>query len=147
MELHGIDIRDQGLRQSNFTMHVGDAADLPFDTSEFDLVISMGVLEHINPIEKLSEVVSEIARVGKGFVVMVPSISTILEPHLGSLFWPLRANGRKPGHENLSYFADDTWLYFTGFRGASLRRFQYMPVLKTDLCIYRLPPEWSTPRE
>ena len=138
MELYGVDIRDQGLKQRNFTMIVGDAARLDFPDSHFDLVVSMGVLEHINPIEKLCQVIQEIRRVSKSYIVMIPAVSTPLEPHMGNFFWQLKDHNKKKKHENLAYFSDEAWLHFQGFKNAKTKRFWYVPFLKTDLFIYNI---------
>jgi ubiquinone/menaquinone biosynthesis C-methylase UbiE len=76
--------------QKNFSYLQGDAADLgPFKNKEFDLVISIGVLEHIFPFKKLKKVAAEIQRVGKNYAVVIPHFYTPLEPHYQLPFWQL----------------------------------------------------------
>ena len=48
---------------------IADAADLPFEDKEFDLVTCFDCLEHI-PEEKIDKVLSEFRRVAKRFLVM-----------------------------------------------------------------------------
>jgi ubiquinone/menaquinone biosynthesis C-methylase UbiE len=86
----GIDLKNRGIKQKNFTFVKGDVERLPFDDNSFDVVISIGVLEHIVPIEKLCKVISEIDRVGKRYVVVVPCISTPFEPHAEAFRWQYR---------------------------------------------------------
>ncbi|MBN1622304.1 MAG: class I SAM-dependent methyltransferase [Endomicrobiales bacterium] len=81
LDLYGIDLKDRGFKQDNFTMIVGDAEKIPFSDNYFDLAISIGVLEHIQPIEKLCLVIKEINRVAKSYIHIVPAINTLFEPH------------------------------------------------------------------
>ena len=79
--------------QSNFSYLQGDAADMSFlKDRQFDLVVCVGVLEHIFPLKKLKRVGSEIQRVGKGYLVVVPHFYTPLEPHYQLPFWQLYPN-------------------------------------------------------
>ena len=138
LELLGIDIEDLGFRADNFKMIVQDAEHLDFPDNYFDITVSMGVLEHIQPIEKLSKVIKEIDRVSKSYFVMVPAISTLLEPHTGEFFWQLKDRNKKNHHPSLNYYSDDAWMQFEGFLGARTTRFSYLPLLKKDLWIYNL---------
>ncbi|KUK77282.1 MAG: Methyltransferase type 11 [candidate division WS6 bacterium 34_10] len=99
----------------------------------------MGVLEHIEPIEKLCKVVSEIDRVFKEYCVVVPCINTVLEPHLKSLRWQLRDYNKKRRIEGVgvNYFSDDAWLKFDGFKDASIKRFWYIPGILLNIMIYK----------
>lgn len=92
-QLWGVDIlpRDPGIEGVHFVQ--ADAEHLPFADGSFDLVITVGVLEHIEPVEKLCAVIAELDRVGRHQISVVPSISTPIEPHCGALCWPLRAHG------------------------------------------------------
>jgi ubiquinone/menaquinone biosynthesis C-methylase UbiE len=134
----GIDLKDRGIEQENFRFVKGDAKKLPFDDNSFDLVISIGVLEHIVPIEKLCRVISEIDRVGKRYVVVVPCISTPYEPHAEAFRWQLRGIDKKREYNTqpLIYLSDEAWLSFKGFRNAKVDRFWYIPGVKRDLVIY-----------
>ncbi len=129
----GVDPIDAGIQQHNFTFVHSGGASLPFPDGFFDAVVSIGVLEHVEPIEELCKVVSEIARVSKRYVVIVPAINTLLEPHTQALLWQLR---RVKKIDQLNYFADMAWLKFNGFRDATLRRFSYLPALITNLAIF-----------
>ena len=138
LELFGIDIEDLGFRSDNFKMIVQDAEHLDFPDNYFDITVSMGVLEHVQPIEKLSKVIKEIDRVSKSYFVMVPAISTLLEPHTGEFFWQLKDRNKKNHHPSLNYYSDDAWMQFEGFLEARTTRFSYLPLLKKDLWIYNL---------
>ena len=137
LQIYGIDLVDKGLRQKNFTMIVGDAAQLDFPEDYFDVVLSFGVLEHVQPVEKLCRMIAEIDRVGKSYYNVVPAVSTLVEPHTSSILWQLRGRKRKTPHRSLNYYSDDAWLQFEGFRGASLKRFFHIPPFITNLVIYR----------
>lgn len=137
VELTGVDITDYGLQQENVTFIQADAEELPFEDKHFDLCCTFGVLEHIQPIEKLCRVITEIERVSKSYLMLVPSVSTRLEPHMASFRWQLKPCGKKKGHGSLNYFSDDAWLKFEGFEGAKVARHQYIPLLVTNTIIYK----------
>ena len=44
-------------------------------------MISIGLLEHIEPTEKMSRVLLEARRVGRAYVHVMPCVSTFFEPH------------------------------------------------------------------
>ena len=137
LEIYGLDLEDYGLRQKNFKMIVGDAVQIDFPNKFFDFAISLGVLEHIQPIEKLSEVITEINRVSKSFYHDVPAINTFVESHTNSFFWQLRDHNKKTPYGALNYFSDEAWLQFIGFHDAKVKRFSYIPFGKKDLIIYK----------
>jgi hypothetical protein len=134
LDIHGVDLFDTGFAQDNFTFHRADAAALPFEDASFDMTVSIGVLEHITPIAKLDRVTAEIARVSKSFCIVVPSVGTVIEPHFWTPFWQLRRHGGNPGTH---YYADHTWLQFSGFGDARLSRRSYLPGLISNLLITR----------
>lgn len=131
----GIDLKDRGLKQDNFKLILEDAQSIPFEDNYFDFVISMGLLEHIAPIEKLCKVISEIDRVGRRYCIVVPSIITPIEPHTRSIYWQLR-NRKKKYPSTLNYFSDEAWLSFNGFKKANIKRYWYIPLIKRDTVIY-----------
>ncbi len=133
----GIDIRDYGLKKRNFKMIVGDAESIIYPDKYFDLTLSCGVLEHIGPVEKLSRIIKEIKRVSKRYIVVVPAISSIIEPHTSSIIWQLRSKLKK-SYKSLYYYSDEAWLQFEGFRDAKLKRFYHLPPLITNLLIYKI---------
>jgi hypothetical protein len=136
-ELHGIDVEDHDVREQNFQFHHIDAEQTHFPDDHFDITVSMGVLEHIQPIEKLCRVISEIRRISKSYYILVPSIATMLEPHTGAIRWQLKDHNRKKPYSHLNYFSDEAWLQFEGFKGATTKRRSYIPLVKQDLWIYR----------
>lgn len=137
LEIVGLDLRDQGLRQTNFHMVLGDAAALPFSDDYFDVAISVGVLEHILPIEKLARVAREIRRVARGYVVVVPSLGSMVEPHTARFLWHLRDRRTKPAYSGtLSYMSDEAWLGLGGFQNAQTFRYSHLPPLINNLVIF-----------
>jgi SAM-dependent methyltransferase len=139
----GVDIKPAKIEQANFTFMQADAEALPFGDDAFDLVISVGLLEHIEPIEKLARVISEINRVGKAYVNIVPSVSTPLEPHALRLFWPRRLQKRFVHKRSarqilkLNFFSDHTWTKFEGFSEADVARKWYLFPLVRNTFIYK----------
>jgi ubiquinone/menaquinone biosynthesis C-methylase UbiE len=137
IEMVGLDLSDYGLRQRNFDMVVADAERIPFPDLHFDLTVSIGVLEHIVPIEKLARVISEIKRVSRSYVIIVPSAGSIIEPHIARFFWHLRDRNKKKRYAgSLIYMSDETWLAFDGFRDAKSRRFYHIPLFVSNLAIF-----------
>jgi ubiquinone/menaquinone biosynthesis C-methylase UbiE len=137
VNLTGIDIAPQNIQQSNVTFLQMDAEATPFQNKSFDLTVSIGVLEHIEPIEKLSKVIAEIDRVSKEYVIIVPNILTFLEPHAVEFFWQLRSMNKKKKYNALNYFSDEAWLQFGGFSGAAITRFSYIPGLIKNTIIVK----------
>ena len=138
LEIVGLDLRDFGLREENFKMIIGNGSRLPFPDSYFDITTSIGVLEHIKPIESLARVIQEIDRVSKSYVVIIPSISTIMEPHINRIFWQLKDRNKKPVYPGtLIYLSDESWFSFKGFEGAKGYRFWHLPPIINNLIIYK----------
>ena len=143
-ELFGVDIIDSKIPFENFTFVQADANSLPFDDNYFDLVISVGLLEHIEPMEKLSACIKEIARVGKAYAVVIPSASSLIEPHTVSPRWQSRLH-KKLVHKHsaneilhLNFFTDHTWTKFEGFADAEVKRFYYLfPLIKNTVVYWR----------
>ena len=132
----GVDVREVELPYPNATVVKANATELPFDDNYFDVALSIGVLEHIQPIEDLAKAAREISRVARSFVVVVPSISTVLEPHVGQFYYPLRAHKKKRVPKwGLNYFSDEAWLQFSGFQGANIERLNYFPPLISNTII------------
>lgn len=89
----GVDLHDKARishKHQNFKYLKHDAQDLSqFANSEFDLAISVGMLEHITDDVAFERIASEIQRVAKQHVVVVPYKYCWLEPHYGVPFFPL----------------------------------------------------------
>lgn len=137
LDITGVDYREFELAQNNATFHQLDAEKLPFADKQFDFCVSFGVLEHIQPIEKLCRVISEMDRVSKSYMMLVPSISTIFEPHTGQFFWQHRAKNSKNAYPCLNYFSDEAWLQFDGLKGAEVARYSYIPLFIRNSIIYK----------
>jgi len=70
-----------------------DARDLSrFQDHEFDLAVSIGMLEHITEESAFKRTVSEIGRIAKQYIVVVPYKYCWIEPHYGVPFFPLFPN-------------------------------------------------------
>lgn len=140
LDIKGLDLKDFGLRQENFEMIVGDAEHIPFSNNYFDLVIAIGVLEHIVPIEKLSMVIREINRVSHSYIVIVPSAKTLVEPHLAQVFWQIRDRNMKTPYPlgPLLHMSDDAWVQFEGFKQAETTHWKHIPPFINNLVIYKI---------
>lgn len=136
VEIHGVDLVERRIQQANFIFTQADAANLPFADKSFDLCVSFGVFEHISPMESLCKAASEIHRVAKAYVVVVPSIDTLLEPHTVQFHWQLKSAARTWHDVPLQYCSEGTWRGFGGFSEAKTRRFSYLPLLIRNLIIY-----------
>lgn len=141
-EIWGVDIQDYTPVEEKFQFILADAAALPFPDQSFDLVVSIGLLEHIEPIEKLCQVIQEFARVGRHQVSIVPSISTLLEPHCCRFLFPLRLHRRMCSWQkdvplHLNFFTEHTWTKFKGFYGCKIKRFFYLPPIIKNTAIYK----------
>lgn len=128
--------------QSNFSYCQGDAAKMSFlKNKQFDLVVCIGVLEHIFPLKKLKRAAVEIQRLGKSYLVVVPHLYTPLEPHYQLLFWQLYPDNLKSflirhfsiGYfkknpqgqfTQLNYFKKEKWRSF--FPGSSIIAYNYL---------------------
>jgi ubiquinone/menaquinone biosynthesis C-methylase UbiE len=141
-ELYGIDIVDGQIKQDNFTFVHCDAERIPYDDKFFDVVLSIGTLEHIESMDKLCRVIKEIARIAKSYVMVVPSVRTLVEPHTVGLLWPLRLH-KKMIHKytsiklKLNFFSEHTWSKFEGFHDADIKRSWYIFPFILNTMIYK----------
>jgi len=128
--------------QKNFKYIKGNCVNLSFfKNKEFDLVVCIGVLEHVFPFKKLKRAVKEIQRVGKSYVVVVPHMYTIIEPHYQLPFWQLYPNklksflikhfaitwykkSPKGRFTKLNYFKKEKWLSL--FPGALITSYNHI---------------------
>jgi len=89
----GLDRLDPRLvthRHPGFTYVRGDVRDLsPFDDEAFDLVISVGLLEHVTEPADFAHVAREIQRVAPQHGVIVPYRFAWIEPHYWVPFFPV----------------------------------------------------------
>lgn len=82
--IYGLDPFDSGIQQDNFTFIQGDFVQIPYPDKFSDVTLSFGVLEHIEPLEKLSLGIKEMARVSKRYCMIVPCIATRIDPTIGN---------------------------------------------------------------
>ena len=146
----GVDLNLSHHDAPNFTFRRADGAELPFADGEFDVAVSIGCFEHITPMTKLDACVLEINRVAKRALVVVPCITTVLEPHFHSFLWQLRSYehrnrrgnmslGFEPvgRHERINYLSDDAWLNFKGFSTWKTRRYWHIFPIVRNLFVYK----------
>lgn len=152
-EIVGLDIDpEQRIFQGNFRYVVGDGADMCcFEDKEFDVVVCIGVFEHIFPFEKLERMAKEIQRVGEAYAVVVPHYFTPIEPHFQLPLWQfypdtlksfmmrhfsLGTYKRNPSGEfrQLNYFRQQKWLSL--FPGASVESHNHIWFLIRDYIVY-----------
>jgi len=92
-KITGIDLLDEKkvkMARSNFTYYKQDAQDLNiFRDKEFDLTVSFGMMEHICNHTILRKMASEIERVSKQWVIVVPWKYAFIEPHFRLPFFQL----------------------------------------------------------
>lgn len=73
-----------------FTYLQQDAQDLSrFKDGEFDLAVSVGMMEHITDEKVFRRIVAELRRVAKQYIVVVPYRYCWIEPHYGVPFFPI----------------------------------------------------------
>jgi ubiquinone/menaquinone biosynthesis C-methylase UbiE len=74
----------------NFIYIQQDAQDLScFKDKEFDLAVSIGMLEHIIEESAFNRIISEMKRIAKQYIVVVPNKYCWIEPHYGIPFFPI----------------------------------------------------------
>jgi cyclopropane fatty-acyl-phospholipid synthase-like methyltransferase len=152
----GMDIfpkEENVISQKNFKYIQRKNDPLPFKDKEFDVVVSIGVLEHIQPEESFLKTCEEIQRVGKKFLVIVPSITTILEPHYGFPFFhllPLKGqkflqknfnlkyieeNQQESDYEYIRYLRKKEWKKL--FPSSKIKTYMHIGPLVTNLFIWK----------
>lgn len=80
----------------NFCYIRQDARDLSrFGDNEYDLAVSIGMLEHVVEKDAFRGIVSEIRRVAKQYIICVPYKYCWIEPHYGVPFFPILPDSAK----------------------------------------------------
>ena len=107
IEISGIDVSEYGIENAKAEVRgalvVGDAAELPFASASFDLVVSLATLHNL-AIGKLWSALGEIERVGRGGkYIMVESYRNEREK-ANLLYWQLTCKSFYATH-------DWEWLY------------------------------------
>jgi SAM-dependent methyltransferase len=112
VEVAGIDISDYAIAHAKDEVRpfvrVGDAADLPFASAQFDFVVSLGTLHNL-PLEKVQQALREIERVGKSAkkYFMVESYRSAREK-VNLLYWQLTCE---------SFHSPESWAWLAGQAG------------------------------
>ena len=95
----GVDlINSQNIKHThpNFSYIQQDAQDLSqFTNNQFDLAVSIGLLEHITNKTYFKKAISEIRRVAKQHIVIVPYKYGVIEPHYNCPFFPIYPDALK----------------------------------------------------
>lgn len=73
--------QDAETEMENFKFVQGNALDLAYSDSEFDICYSNSVIEHVSTFENQTKFAREICRVGKRVWVQTPARSFFFEPH------------------------------------------------------------------
>lgn len=77
-----LNLEEQAVTNSNFKSVVGDATDLSeFKDSEFDIVYSNSVIEHLFTKDNQKNMASEVKRVGQYYFIQTPNLYFPVEPH------------------------------------------------------------------
>ena len=123
-DLYGIEPQEYAVecakkRTTSVNLIKGDASNLPFKDSFFDIVFTSGVLIHINP-NYIDKVLNEIYRCSSkyiwGFEYYADKYTEI----------PYR------GHDNLLWKTDFSQLYLDSLRNLKLVKKERVPYLKSD---------------
>jgi len=89
----GIDLLEPDqveISSPSFSYRKQDARNMSdFGDNEFDLVVSIGMMEHICNMSDLKQMAQEIHRVGRQYVIGVPWRYTLIEPHFKVPFFQL----------------------------------------------------------
>lgn len=92
-EIVGVDLLDEDevtVGQPNFSYRRLDATDLHvLPDRSFDVAVSLGMLEHIRPRERLLAAIRETQRVAGRYCFVVPHRYAFLEPHFFLPLFPL----------------------------------------------------------
>jgi len=93
-ESMGLDLSDFAITLLNYSVDelaasklgaitsvVGDACQLPFKSSSFDVVFSNSVIEHVGEYPRQQEMGTEVMRVGKRYFIQTPNKYFPIEPH------------------------------------------------------------------
>ena len=153
-EITGVDIRASSelSPRSNFTYVQRTGPRLPFDDGAFDVVICLGVLEHLPEPELLATTCAEIRRLAPRHLVLVPHFWTLVEPHYSFPLFQLLPRGlqrvlteriglRYAGHgeervyEDIVYKRTRDWMRY--FPDSRHRAYGHIGPLILNLIIYR----------
>ncbi len=142
------------IRHKNFKYIQRESDVLPFEENSVDVVVSIGVLEHIQPEDSFLKTCEEIQRVGKKYLVVVPSIATIIEPHYGFPFFHLLDENSQKAlqkefklkyveedqneneYEEIRYLKKKEWQ--TLFPTANIKTYMHIGPLVTNLIIWKI---------
>jgi len=79
----GIDINKYPVwrRRQKGSFIIADARRLPFRTSSIDVIVAISLLEHVPRWREVLAEVSRVLRPGGVFIIQLPDLRTLLEPH------------------------------------------------------------------
>jgi SAM-dependent methyltransferase len=150
-QIVGIDLVDPSrvaAAQPNFVYRQCDATDLSvFPDGSFDVALSIGMLEHIVPEERLRLAIRETQRVAQRYAFVVPHRYAFIEPHYQMPLFPIwpealkdvvRRRSRRRGTVTWPTAAE--WRDLFGDPSLRILNHWYGPVM-----MYRLMVGGSTP--
>lgn len=149
-EIVGVDLLDPAavaFEAPNFRYFQLDATDLrSFADGSFDVVLSFGLLEHLQPRDRLVAAIREAQRVAGRYAFIVPHRYAMIEPHFGlPLFalWPDRVKSalirrrrlgtqprqREGRFQRLNWLTAAEWTTLFGDPEVRVHRHWYGPLL------------------
>ncbi len=152
----GMDVfpeEENEISQPNFRYMQRKSDVLPFEDNSIDAVVCIGVLEHIQPESAFLETCEEIQRVGKKYLIVVPSMATIIEPHYGFPFFHLldessqkalqkefklkyvEGEDQDNSYEKIRYLKKKEWQKL--FPNANIKTYMHIGPLVTNLFIWK----------
>jgi len=69
------------IKERNITFLLSDARLLPFRTNSIDIIVAFSLLEHVDGWEKIVGEVHKVLRVGGVFIIQLPNLEYLIEPH------------------------------------------------------------------
>ena len=90
---------------SDYTVKIADARELPYEDNSFDLVFSNSVIEHVGTYSQMAQFAKECDRVGKQLYIQTPNRWFPLEAHFGAAFihWLPRSLYKKLSFLSIRY--------------------------------------------
>jgi len=110
--------------KDRYQLVTGDGTRLEYKDSEFDIVVSNSVIEHLKTYESQEKFAKEVRRVGKELWIQTPAKSFFLEPHLLTPFFHWLP--RKTRFRITRYFT--VWGWIT--RPSKQEAFEYVDQLR-----------------
>lgn len=118
------------VKNKKFTSIKGDACNMPdFKDTQFDIVFSNSVIEHLFSRENQQKMANEVKRVGKSYYIQTPNRYFPLEPHWLFPFFqflPFRMKVSMTKHLNLGHYKK------AGTKEAAIKRVNEVKLLTAN---------------